>query len=63
LIRENVASASENLAAISEETNATFHQLEAQSYEIVSLANKGTELSILAEERAEDGKEQLSKQC
>lgn len=62
LIRENVASASENLAAISEETNATFHKLEAQSYEIVSLANKGTELSILAEERAEDGKEQLSKQ-
>ncbi|QGQ44480.1 globin-coupled sensor protein [Metabacillus sediminilitoris] len=62
LIRENVASASENLAAISEETNATFHQLEAQSYEIVSLANKGTELSILAEERAEDGKEQLGKQ-
>jgi heme-based aerotactic transducer len=62
LIRANVVNSSENLAAISEETNASFNQLDSQSHEIVSLANKGTELSVLAEERAEKGKEQLSKQ-
>ncbi|MBM7660024.1 heme-based aerotactic transducer [Bacillus mesophilus] len=59
LIRDNVASATQNLAAISEETNASFQQLNHQSNEIVSLANAGTELSILAEERAKKGKEQL----
>ncbi|WP_420837800.1 methyl-accepting chemotaxis protein [Bacillus mesophilus] len=58
-MRDNVASATQNLAAISEETNASFQQLNHQSNEIVSLANAGTELSILAEERAKKGKEQL----
>lgn len=62
LIRDKVASASENLASISEETNASFQELHAQSNEIVTLSNRGTELSTLAEERAEKGKEQLGKQ-
>ena len=62
LMRDKVANASENLAAISEETNASFQQLNAQSNEIVALVNTGTELSVLAKERAEKGKEQLSKQ-
>ncbi|MBU8881217.1 globin-coupled sensor protein [Bacillus sp. FJAT-29790] len=62
LIRDHVASASQNLAAISEETNASFQQLNAQSNEIVFFANKGAELSTLAEERAQKGKEQLHKQ-
>nr|WP_249306195.1 globin-coupled sensor protein [Lederbergia citrea] len=62
MIRDNVASASQNLAAISEETNASFQQLHSQSYDIVSFANMGAELSTLAEERAQNGKDQLHKQ-
>lgn len=62
LIRNNVTTASENLAAISEETSASFLQLTEQSNEVVSLANKGSELSTLAEERAEEGKEQIKRQ-
>ena len=61
-IKENVVSSSQNLAAISEETNATLQQLDHQTKEIIGLAKKGTELSIMAEERAIIGKEQLSKQ-
>ncbi len=61
-IKENVVSSSQNLAAISEETNATLQQLDNQTKEIIGLAKKGTELSIMAEERAIIGKEQLSKQ-
>lgn len=62
-IRAHVTSASQNLAAISEETDAAFQQLCDQSGEIVSLANKGSELSKLAEERAVKGKDQLHKQA
>jgi heme-based aerotactic transducer len=61
-IKEDVVSSSQNLAAISEETNATFYQLDHQTKEIIGLAKKGTELSIMAEERAIIGKKQLSKQ-
>lgn len=61
-IREQVTSASQNLASISEETETAFQQLHDQSNEIVSLANIGTELSTLAEERAKKGKEQLDHQ-
>jgi heme-based aerotactic transducer len=61
-IREQVTSASQNLAAISEETDAAFQQLHYRSNEIVTLANTGTELSTLAEERAKKGKEQLDHQ-
>ncbi len=61
-IRESVANASLNLAAISQETDASFQHLCTQSNEIVSIANKGSELSTLAEERALKGKEQLHKQ-
>ncbi len=62
IIRDSVANASENLASITEQTNASFQQLNAQSNEIVALVNTGAELSVLAKERAEKGKEQLSKQ-
>lgn len=61
-VRENIASAAQNLAAVSEETNASYHELISQSHKIVSLANSGKELSLLAQERAEKGKEQLQKQ-
>ena len=63
LIQDNVTNASQNLAAISEQTNASFQQLNAQSYEMISLSNTGTELSTLAEERANKGKEQIGKQA
>ncbi|MGQ5538361.1 protoglobin domain-containing protein [Neobacillus sp. M.A.Huq-85] len=61
-VRENVASATRNLAVISEQTNHSFQQLISQSNEIVTLANNGTELSLLARRRAENGKEQIGKQ-
>ena len=62
LIRKNVMNSSANLAAISEETNASFQQLHAHSQSMASLANKGTELSSLSEQQAEKGKEQLTYQ-
>ncbi|WP_422386937.1 methyl-accepting chemotaxis protein [Aeribacillus composti] len=58
-----MASASQNLAAISEQTTASFQQLIAQSNEIVSLAKNGTSLSLTAQERAEKGKEHMHKQA
>lgn len=61
-IRDHVSSASQSLASISEQTNASFQQLNDQSQEMLSLSNTGTELSILAEERANKGKEQIIKQ-
>ena len=61
-IREHVASASQNLAAISEETDASYQHLCNQSNEIVTLANTGSSLSTLAADRAVKGKEQLHKQ-
>ncbi|MFA9559128.1 protoglobin domain-containing protein [Evansella sp. AB-rgal1] len=62
LLRNNVASAAENLAAISEQTNASFQQLVLQSNEIVTLANHGAELSTLATSRTEEGKDQINSQ-
>lgn len=61
-IREQVASSSQNLAAISEETNAAFQQLTTQSHDIVTHASKGSELSALTSERAVKGKVRLEKQ-
>jgi heme-based aerotactic transducer len=62
LVRDNVSNASQNLAAISEETNASFQELNSKSVEIVTFAKSGTELSALAEERAKKGKEQIHNQ-
>ncbi|WP_409290307.1 protoglobin domain-containing protein [Peribacillus sp. SCS-37] len=62
IIRDQVASSSQNLAAISEETNASFHQLNARSGEIAGLASEGTAMASLSEERAKQGREQLHKQ-
>jgi heam-based aerotactic trancducer len=62
LIKTNVIKSAENLATISEETNSSFQQLDTQVQEMASLANKGTKLSILAEESSMEGKQQLSKQ-
>lgn len=59
-IRMSVSSTSENLASISEETNASFEELVAQSDGIVSLANQGATLSLSAKERAETGKSEMN---
>ena len=59
---KKIITSSENLAAISEETNASFHQLNGQSQEIVQYANKASEISIIAETRAQDGKTTMAKQ-
>lgn len=61
-IRERVAESTESLAAISEETNASFQQLQSQSKEVIAIANNGTSLSEDAYSRAKKGKEQLNKQ-
>lgn len=62
LIRKNVMNATVNLAAISEETNASFQELHAHSQSMASLADKGVELSALSEQQAEKGKAQLTYQ-
>lgn len=59
--RKKVAESSENLAAISEQTNAAFQQLQSQSEEIITITNNGTNLSEIAYKRADEGKQQLSK--
>ena len=61
-LQNQITDASQELAAISEQTNASFQQLNAQSHEIVFLSNTGTELSTLAEDRANQGTEQILKQ-
>lgn len=61
-VRDHVANASQNLASISEQANVNFQQLIKQSNGIVVLANNGTDLAFLAQQRAEKGKEQLKKQ-
>ena len=59
---KEIITSSENLAAISEETNASFHQLNVQSHEIIQYANKASEISNIAETRAQDGKMTMVKQ-
>lgn len=61
-LKEIVSDATQNLAAISEETSASFHEIVGQTSEIVRLANVGTELSSYAEKQAHAGKEQMSNQ-
>ncbi|MFE3574263.1 protoglobin domain-containing protein [Lysinibacillus sp. NPDC059133] len=57
-----VVNSTENLASISEQTNAAFHELHIHCTEMVEIANDGRKLSALAEERAENGKFQISRQ-
>lgn len=61
-IRDDVVAASNDLATLSIDTTAAFHQLNGQSDEIVSLAHEGTKLSSIAEERAYKGMGQLAEQ-
>ncbi len=59
---KEIITSSANLAAISEETNASFHQLYGQSHEIIQYANKASEISTIAEKKAQDGKTTMAKQ-
>jgi heam-based aerotactic trancducer len=58
-IHNQIREASNLLAAIAEETNSSSQALTSQSQEIINIANKGAELSILAEQKAVSGKEQI----
>jgi heam-based aerotactic trancducer len=61
-VSKEIIMSTENLAAISEETNASFHQLNGQSGEIIQYANKANEISSVAQQKAESGKQTISKQ-
>lgn len=61
-IVERVSEATENLAAISEEANASFQELVAQSTEIVNYAKKGTEITTTTATEADNGKNKLTNQ-
>ncbi len=61
-IRGNVATETETLAAISEETNASFQELIAQAEEVVEHAEKGQDFSLKAKEYAENGKQFINEQ-
>lgn len=61
-VSKEIIMSTENLAAISEETNASFHQLNSQSSEIIQYANKANEISTVAQQKAETGKQTISKQ-
>ena len=57
-----VIESSSNLAAISEETNASFHQLTTQSDVMISYAKKAIDISEVATEQAQQGKIQIQHQ-
>lgn len=61
-VSKQIIVSTENLAAISEETNASFHQLNSQSREIIQYANKANENSSIAHAEAEAGKTMMSSQ-
>lgn len=54
-----IISSTENLAAISEETNAAFEELAAQSKEMILYTKGAMDVSTLAEGQATQGKNQL----
>jgi len=61
-IFEHITEATQNLAAISQQTNASFHQLASQSEDIVALSQDATQLSEQAETQSNQGKEQIQEQ-
>ncbi len=61
-VEKKIVESSECLAAISQETNASFHLLNMQSDEIKQLAKKSLHVSTLAESQALEGRERLQHQ-
>lgn len=57
-----ISGTAENLAAVAEQTNASFEELLAQSENIKTLTQKGKEVSDQAEESSKAGKKQIDKQ-
>ena len=62
VISNSIIESSSNLAAISEETNASFHQLATQSEVMVTYAKKAIDLSEIATKQANTGKVQIQHQ-
>lgn len=58
-ISRSIIASTESLAAISEETNASFQQLTAQSEDMMMYAEKSSDISRDAQSQALTGKEQL----
>lgn len=61
-IGQSIIESSSNLAAISEQTNASFQQLSAQSEELVAYAKQGIKYSEVATDQANQGKLQIKQQ-
>lgn len=61
-LAQSIIESSESLAAISEQTNAAFHQLTSQSEEMITYAKKAIQISNLATLQATEGKTQLNQQ-
>ena len=59
LLIEQVLNESQELAVISDKVKNSFRELDKKSVEIMSHASNGTELSILANKTADEGKEQI----
>lgn len=62
LVSGSIINSTESLAAISEETNASFHQLTSQSVQMSNYAKQANEISDKAEQQANDGKKQMHEQ-
>ena len=61
-VERKIVASSEGLAAISQETNASFHLLNTQSDEMMQLAKKSLHVAALAENQALEGRERLRNQ-
>lgn len=61
-IGKSIIGSTENLAAISEQTNASFQLLTAQSVEINNYAKKAIEISNVASAQANEGKMKIEQQ-
>lgn len=62
IVSMSIIDSTESLAAISEETNASFHQLTNQSYELSNYAKKANAISDEAKIQANEGKMQMHEQ-
>lgn len=61
-LQHQSSSIAQELAAISEQTNASLKELISQSHNVVDMANTGTELSLKTQKTSEQGKKQLGEQ-
>lgn len=61
-VSKKIIVSTESLAAISEETNASYHMLTARANDFVHYVNKVNEISALAQVKAQDGKTTMTQQ-